>query len=221
MTLIHCRQYDSLMIKEQIENEKQIFNASVEGYLELVAQIIPTQWNDNALGVWTLRDLVGHSARALATIENYLDANAGETFIGSPAEYFQAAMDNSTSDQVAQRGIEMGKALGDNPFKFVDELARRVLSILSETTNSTQVATPWGTMALIDYLPTRTFELTVHSLDIAHAINSPIPKSLKVPIQKSCELAGHIASKNSQATQILLALTGRVDLPKGTNVLQN
>lgn len=45
----------------------------------------------------------------------------------------------------------------------------RVLSLVDGWSDDAPVAMAAGAMALVDYLPTRTFELAVHSLDLARA----------------------------------------------------
>ena len=41
-------------------------------FVDTVGQVGPTQWEQSGLGVWTIRDLVGHTSRALLTVEMYL-----------------------------------------------------------------------------------------------------------------------------------------------------
>jgi hypothetical protein len=48
-------------------------------------------------------------------------------------------------------------------------------------------------MTLIDYLPTRTFELTVHSLDLARALGIESLAVLGPAVSACCELAGRLA----------------------------
>jgi hypothetical protein len=68
------------------------------------------------------------------------------------------------------------------------------------------------------YLPTRTFELAVHSLDIARAVGI----SLVLPSDALAEamvLAGGIAVAAGQGETVLLALTGRTALPPSFSVV--
>ena len=71
---------------------------------------------------------------------------------------------------------------------------------------------------MVDYLPTRTFELTVHTADLALAIGA----DLGVPTTaggQSLELIAQLASFRGQAGALLLAATGRDPLPRGFTVL--
>lgn len=74
-------------------------------------------------------------------------------------------------------------------------------------------------MSLADYLPTRTFELTVHNLDLARAIGAPVPAAIGPAISEACGLAGRLAGCHPQAAELLLMLTGRTQLPTGLSVV--
>jgi hypothetical protein len=63
-------------------------------------------------------------------------------------------------------------------------------------------------MRLRDYLPTRTFELTVHTADLATALSLPAelpPAAASEALQLVCDLA--VAA--DVAAALLLAVTGR------------
>ena len=62
-------------------------------------------------------------------------------------------------------------------------------------------------MTLIDCLPTRTFELAVHGLDLARALGLPTPASLRPGIAASLELAGAIGARLPTAGDLLLEPT--------------
>ena len=46
------------------------------------------KWDQFGLGEWTVRDLVGHTSRALLTVETYLDQETAAVEVTSPVEYF-------------------------------------------------------------------------------------------------------------------------------------
>jgi hypothetical protein len=58
------------------------------------------------------------------------------------------------------------------------------------------------------YLPTRTFELAVHGLDIARAVDISIALPADV-LEEATALAAHIAAAEGNGETVLLALTGR------------
>jgi hypothetical protein len=67
-------------------------------------------------------------------------------------------------------------------------------------------------MRLADFLPTRTFELVVHTLDLAAAVDRPV----RVPepaLSIALELSTGIAVRLGRAEDLLMALAGRMPLP--------
>mgnify|MGYP003309872599 FL=1 len=75
-----------------------------------------------------------------------------------------------------------------------------------------------GGMRLIDYLPTRTFELIIHTMDLAKAVGvdaKPPEKGMTATL----EILGQIALYRGHASDLLLAATGRGGLPVGFSVL--
>lgn len=177
------------------------------------------RWDINGLGSWTVRDLVGHTSRALLTVESYLERPAAAVQILSPVDYFGAVLASSGDPvAVAQRGRDAGTALGINIPASVAQIANRVLGLVNAEHGHTLVTTPVGGMRLIDYLPTRTFELTVHTCDLAVALGQP----LDVPREAAAEsltLLGGLATQAGKAAPLLLAATGRSNLPLDYTVL--
>ena len=134
-------------------------------------------------------------------------------------EYFLAVRGATSPAAIAQRGRETGEALGEDPAAAVRELVQRVTALVRNTQDDALVATPAGAMTLIDYLPTRTFELAVHTLDLARALGLPPPAALAPAVAASLELAGAIGSRLPSAGDLLLLLTGRTGLPENLSVL--
>lgn len=206
---------------------RDAFASASSGFVELVARIGPEAWERPALGVWDVRSLVGHTARALTTIEAYRGGTSSLPPIEGPVEYYLRVLPHDPDEAavsgrhagIAARGIEAGKALGEDPRAAVPALAGRVQVLLARTPDQAPVATPAGPMTLIEYLPTRTFELTVHSLDLARALGADVPAVLGPAVTASCELAGAVAGRRPTAPQLLLLLTGRKELPPGLTVL--
>lgn len=177
------------------------------------------RWSDTALGEWSVRDLVGHTSRALLTVETYLSKPVDVIELHSAVEYFRRVFATSGDPAaVAQRGRDAGAALGDDPAAAVAAIADRVLPLVRASADDALVATPVGGMRLIDYLPTRTFELAVHTCDLAAALGQP----LDVPAGAATESLGlmsELAVHAGQAGPLLLAATGRGSLPTGFTVL--
>jgi uncharacterized protein (TIGR03083 family) len=198
---------------------------SVEAFCaagEWFAATVPARkdtWGLPALGVWTVRDLVGHTSRALLTVEAYLQDQASPVDVSSPAEYVSLAT-ASVGDPpaVAQRGRDAGAALGDDLTDAVRALVARVTALVRDSGPDALAATPVGAMRLEDYLPTRTFELTVHTCDLAVALDQPavIPEPSAA---QSLRLIADLALRQDQGAALLLAGTGRRPLPSGFTLL--
>lgn len=200
------------MIREAYERAANLF-------VETVAQVQEHQWEQVGLGEWTVRDLVGHTNRALLTVETYLDKPADAIELEQPVDYFlQAKASLADPSAVAARGREAGKALGVEPAATVRATALRVLARLVETPDDVLVTTPVGGMRFIDYLPSRVFELTVHTLDLATAISQEVAVP-DTATRVTFALLADLVLRSGNAIPLLLAATGRDALPAGFNVL--
>src|SRR5438876_2748890 len=151
---------------------REAYDAAAGLFVDTVGQIGATQWEQPGLGVWTVRDLVGHTSRALLTVEMYLAQPAVQRELMRPVDYFRRAQAGLADPaSVAARGREAGVALGSDPIAAVRDIAIRVLAQVNTASDDVLVSTPVGGMRLIDYLPSRVFELTVHTLDLAAALS--------------------------------------------------
>jgi uncharacterized protein (TIGR03083 family) len=204
--------------------EFDAFESAARSLADLVERIGDDEWDGPGLGEWDLRSLVGHATRAVSTITAYIDQPADHEDASSPAEYFATVTRLSKSTQstlvaeaVTQRGRDAGAALGDNPADAVADLVDKALDRLRDQ-DDIVLSTPVGGMLLSSYLPTRTFELAVHSLDIAAAIGVVLEVD-PVVLADSIAIAGETAARTGQGLPVLLALTGRAPLPDGFTVV--
>lgn len=188
-------------------------------FVETVAHISDEAWFQPALGEWTVRDLAGHANRAFVTVETYLDKPAEAAEIVRPVDYYlRAAASLGDPALVAARGREAGEALGVDPGTAVQTAARRVLARVDQEADDALLTTPMGGIRLIDYLPSRVLELTVHTADIVAAVKldrEAPPSAASV----SLHLMADLAVARGCATPLLRSLTGRVSLPPAFNVL--
>jgi uncharacterized protein (TIGR03083 family) len=192
---------------------------AAQAFLELVEQVPANAWAEPGLGEWDIRGLTGHASRALSTVEAYLSTPATGERVAGPVDYFLTVRGSAAPDVIARRGRETGQALGGEPATAVQELVQRVTTLLRNTPDDAAVATPAGAMTLIDYLPTRTFELAVHGLDLARALDVPAPAALGPAVAASLELAAALGARLPSAADLLLLLTGRSGLPGNLSVL--
>lgn len=201
------------------EKIRSCYLGAANAFLELVRQVPEGAWAEPALGQWDVRGLTGHASRALGTVETYLSAPAAGEQLGGPVAYFLAVRGAADPEMIARRGRDAGQALGDDPAAAVQELVSRVTTLLRNTPDDAAVGTPAGAMTLTGYLPTRTFELAVHSLDLARALDLPAPPALRPAVAASLELAAAIGAHLPTAADLLLLLTGRSGLPGNLSVL--
>ena len=193
------------------------FAEAARAYADLVAGIAAEQWTAPGLGEWDLRALVGHTSRSLVTVETYLGEPAETEQLTSPAAYLAgvAAVDPAS---VVDRGRAAGEALGNDPVGFVRNLIDRVLPLVAGE-DDPLISTILGGMRLRQYLPTRNFELVVHTLDIARAAGLPVPDYSVGLMTEVLQLTAAAAVLGGRGPELLLALTGRTTLPPGFSVV--
>ena len=182
------------------------------------AAIVGDRWNRPGLGEWDVRALVGHTSRSLLTVETYLAHPADAVDVASAADYFRATRAMAADSAVAARGRDAGTALGTDPAAAVAEIAARVLALVDTQDGAAVVTTIAGGIRLADYLPTRTFELAVHTADLATALGVP-PHVPATAATQALYVVADLAVAGNLAGQLLLASTGRTGLLAGFSVL--
>jgi hypothetical protein len=204
--------------------EFDAFESAAHSLVDVVDRIGADEWDGSGLGEWDVRGLVGHASRAVTTVTAYVDQPAASEDADSPADYFAIVSrlsDSMGSDVVAQsvleRGREAGRLLGDQPAEAVADLVDKALDRLRDQ-DDVLLSTPVGGMLLSSYLPTRTFEIAVHSLDIAAAIGVVLELDTIV-LSDSVVVAAQVAARTGKAVPLLLAVTGRNPLPDGFSVV--
>jgi uncharacterized protein (TIGR03083 family) len=196
---------------------RDAFLGAVDYFITAVARVPADGWDRPGLGEWSVRALVGHTSRALLTVETYLAAGAARVEVPGPVEYFLVALPTADHGAIAERGRQAGAALGDDPAEAVHALAR-VVARVQRAADTDLVGTPAGGMTLIAYLPTRVFELAIHTLDLATALGvaGSLPDAAAVV---TLDLVAALARQRGRDTELLLAATGRGALPAGYTVL--
>ena len=182
------------------------------------AALVGDRWDRPGLGEWDVRALVGHTSRSLVTVEIYLARPAAAAEMASAADYFRATRAAAAGPAVAARGRDAGTALGADPAAAVAEIAERARALVDTQDGSEVVTTIAGGMRLGDYLPTRTFELVVHTADLATALGVP-PDVPATSAAQALHIITDLAVADGLAGPLLLAATGRPGLPDGFSVL--
>lgn len=197
---------------------RDAFAEAASAFSTVVAALGPATWPRPGLGEWTIRDLVGHTSRALTTVEAYLAQPAPRIEIEDAAGYYTATRTGVDHAAVAERGRAAGADLGSDPAAAVADLAARVAARVQAAPEDATVRTLVGGMRLDDYLPTRVLELTVHSLDILVAAGAS-PAFPDAPLRVTYRLVADLAADDPQGPAALLALAGRRPLPTGFSVV--
>jgi uncharacterized protein (TIGR03083 family) len=201
-------------------NHATDFALAARAFVDLVGRIAPDQWEQPALGSWTVRGLVGHTSRAISTVANYLGTDPAPVVTVPDAEtYYAEVLEKFTNnDAIAARGVEAGDQLGDDPQRHIAEaLARTTALIAAESPGRIVAIGPLG-IRLDEYLRTRVFELVVHSMDLGAAtgLEHGMPASV---VADTAALAARAAVLKGSGTDLLFALTGRGGLPQEFSIL--
>lgn len=167
----------------------------------LAAPEVEAAWDQpSALAGWRVSGLCGHLARALITVEHYLDADAwpqGEML--TPGGYYAAAVNSADLDSdlhraIRQRGDEMASAGLSSLREAIASSAARLRARLGSEPADRKVAVLAGiVLKLDDYLATRLVELVVHSDDVAFSVGIDTPSfppaAYDIVTQVLCEVA--------------------------------
>jgi uncharacterized protein (TIGR03083 family) len=202
------------------EDVRATFTDAGRGFVDLLDRIAGDGWERPGLGEWDLRALVGHTSRSLITVISYLQQPAPAEEVPSAAVYYELSARLIAADPTAvtERGRQAGLALGADPQQRVRALYGEAVAAVGAVEGDPVITTIAGGMRLSRYLPTRTFELTVHCLDIADACGvqfSPPAAALA----ESLHLAADVALLRGGGADVLLSLTGRKPLPAGYSVV--
>jgi uncharacterized protein (TIGR03083 family) len=197
------------------------FTTAAHSFAALVHDIPANGWDGPGLGEWDLRSLVGHASRSLITVSTYLQQPAEREDITTPQEYYvrvnPVALGLAPAG-VVERGRQAGRDLGDDPAATVDALVSRVLDELSAGGDPLITVIGGAGIRLHTYLPTRTFELAVHGLDIARATGISYTPPADV-LEEAIVLAARIAASEGHGSTALMALTGRDELPPSFSIV--
>ncbi|CAM5743104.1 hypothetical protein MAUB1S_04782 [Mycolicibacterium aubagnense] len=199
--------------------DHSVFTSAATAFAELVTLIPTTAWAGPESATGILRSLVGHTARSLITVSSYLRTPTDREDVTGPAQYYALLRGYAAdSTDIIERGREAGRKLGADPAAKVSDLLRQVLTDLDGAGDALIAVIGGLGIRLSNYLPTRVFELTVHSLDIARAIGIDVTLPDQA-LRDATVLAAEIAALTGQAAAVLPALTGRGALPAGFSVV--
>lgn len=198
---------------------KQAYYEAAEFFIATVRGVQTAQWDEPGLGVWSVRDLVGHTARSIILIEEFAAQRADRADVASAAEHYHVSLaPEGIAEMIAERGRAAGQALGDDPLAAVLAAWERVEPIVESTAEDAVIRYTNGGIRLGDYLDTRVLELVVHSLDLANAIGAD-PEPPREALSAALHLLADLALDSGHGGQLALAATGRGILPDRFSVL--
>jgi uncharacterized protein (TIGR03083 family) len=144
---------------------------------------IEESWDlSSALREWRVGGLAGHLARAVSTVEQYLDADpapAGEQI--GPGAYYARVIDTNDIESelhraIRKRGDEMAVRGCSGLVTLMQETVDRLRRRLDSEPGDRSVAVLQGmVLSLDDYLRTRLVEIVVHSDDLAVSLGVTPP----------------------------------------------
>lgn len=194
---------------------REVFLEAAATFADLVQDLQDQQdvLTKIALGEWTVQDLIGHTGRAVTTAGAYLKDEAPDGYdLDSAVAYYRFVGENTDHAAVAERGRQAGQALGGRPAEDIRSALKRVETALMTAQAGSLAETPAGRMRIADYLPTRTCELVVHSLDLIRATGT----SIRVPnraLRQTTDLLFLLSHQLELDESVVAFLAGR-DAPR-------
>lgn len=203
---------------------REDYLGAARAIVDQIGRLPADGWDTPALGNWSRRMLVGHLGSMMSSVVEAceqepatldLDRTAGYYAVrrGLDPEVYEAAL-----AAVAEVHAADAAALGDDPAATVRRQLAEAAAALDGVPDDGLVTTPAGGMRLRDWLPTRTFELAVHGLDLEAASGVAVELPAEV-LAAATNLAAATAVEVGDGRAVLRALTGRGLLPAGYSAL--
>ena len=188
---------------------RQGYREAANFFVETVRRVPNDQWDAPALGAWSVRSLVGHASRALLIVEQFSIVAPASIDIEDSVDYYQRAFTGAgTNERIAERGRQTGEELGPDPAHAVADLRDRVLAVVDSLLDDHPLGTLIGGIKLIDYLPGRTTELVVHTLDLTAALGVEAHPPRQA-LSDTLHLLADLALESGHGPSFALAATGR------------
>ena len=191
--------------------ELEAFVAECKVIERTLADITGAQWDEPALGVWNMAQLVAHVVRGAGRIAAYLPQPVEGPAQVDRVSYFAGTAD--MADEVAQRAITEASDVDPMtlPERFTQQWRASADAARGESPDRI-TATIKGTMRLDDYISTRVLEMVVHHTDICRALARP-PVSDPAAAQLTAELLegllGESKPRNLGRARFIAVATGR------------
>jgi len=175
------------------------FFEAAGAFCDIAACVDPPRLDDPGTDEWTIRELVAHAARGMTTVVTALAApvDPSTRLLDGAADYFATAMSSPGIHRgIVQRARDAAGEVGQDPGGYAWGILDELRPLLEAQYEDTVVQHAAGRIVLSEYLRTRVLELTLHSVDIEHALGSPI---------------GFPEGPSVMTRDLVLSLVGRVD----------
>lgn len=178
------------------------FRAASRFFVDAVAAVPPERYDEPWSNEWRLLDLIGHGNRANILAVDYYER---------PVE--SAGPEYVLPENVAERGRQAVRDLGDDPVTAVRAASERAIAVVAAAPDDARVGTPFGEQTLRAYLRSRTAELVIHGLDLGTDLQPP-----REALSECAVFLVRRATASGQGLHVVRALSGRGTLPPGFNV---
>ena len=196
------------------------FKEAARFFVDTVARVPDDRWDAPGLGSWSVREVAAHTAHTFEAISGYDSPSrtAERIELSNVTEFYLTVLDPGRSAARDRRAQERARQLSDDPSSAIREKADGALAVLDAIPDDHPSQAIGGGVRFIDWLATRVVELTVHSLDIARAldIDADAPAAA---LTVTLNVLSELAVATGKAGDLAIAATGRSALPKGYSLM--
>jgi uncharacterized protein (TIGR03083 family) len=189
---------------------RSAFRESAQWFSAVVDDIAPEQWSVHALGVWSLRELVGHCSINCTRILQLLDPTGAPARRVGPLAFWSVVLGearSATHATIAENAVGAADDLGDAPASALRDLVTQTIRLVVESEDTAPIRFgSMGELALIDFLPSRIVEFVAHGLDVCRAIERD---AADVPVDAVRLAAGWLAEFGDPVAVVELLLGRR------------
>jgi hypothetical protein len=178
------------------------FIAASRFFADCVAAVPVERYHAPWSEEWRVLDLIGHGNRAHVLAVEYYERPVP-----------RAGPDYILPENIAERGRQAVRELGDDPVAGVRAASQRASAVVAAAPDDAIVGTPFGEQTLDAYLPSRTAELVLHGIDLATDVGVPPEALLECGV-----FLVERGVRSGHGLEVVRALSGRGSLRSDFNV---